>query len=169
MSERHVTFDIIIAAVSAVTGVDRIDIMSDRRDAETSRARIAAVWLATKMIAASSGVMGRLLGNRDHTSILYLQRRAEEIREADPLFRLDTDTMLGVLVAIERNGLIRLAQTIDPLATARRVLAHPARESVRVSSYEIVALCQVALAALRGDPTEPDPSEPTAQEIEHAA
>ncbi|WP_054209347.1 helix-turn-helix domain-containing protein [Bosea vaviloviae] len=168
MSERHVTVDIIIAAVSAVTGVDRLDILSGRRDAETSRARIAVVWLASKMVAVSSGVLGRILGNRDHTSILYLERRADEMRAAEPLFRLDTDTMLGALLAIDRNGLIRLAQTIDPLATARRVLAHPARESVRVSSHEIIALCQVALAVLGDDPTEPDPSEP-AQEIEHAA
>lgn len=168
MSERHVTVDIIIAAVSAVTGVHRLDILSNRRDAETSRARTAVVWLATKMIPVSGSALARILGDRDPTTVGYLQRRAEEIRAAEPAFRLDTDAMLGALLAIERNGLIRLAQTIDPLATARRVLAHPARESVRVSSHEIIALCQVALAVLGDDPTEPDPSEP-AQEIEHAA
>ena len=33
MSERHVTVDIIIAAVAAVTGIDRNDILADRREA----------------------------------------------------------------------------------------------------------------------------------------
>lgn len=168
MSGRNVTVDIIIAAVSAVTGVHRLDILSDRRDSQTSRARTAVVWLATKMVPVSGSTLARILGDRDHTTVGYLQRRAEEIRAAEPAFRLETDSMLGVLIAIERNGLIRLAQTIDPLATARRVLAHPARESVRVSSHEIIALCQVVIAALGDDPTEPAPSEP-AQEIEHAA
>ncbi len=168
MSERHVTVDIVIAAVSAVTGVDRNDILSDRRHAETARARCAALWLSTKMIQVSMPTLARIFGDRDHSTILHALRRAEERRDDEASFRLETDVMLGTLLAIERNGLLRLAQTIDPLATARRVLSHPARESVRVSSHEIVALCQVALAALGDDPTEPAPSEP-AQEIDHAA
>lgn len=170
MSERHVTVDIIIAAVSAVTGVHRIDILSDRRDEETARARFAALWLATKMIQISTPALGRAFGDRDHTTILYALRRAEELRASDRNFRVGCDTMLGTLLAIERHGLIRLAQTIDPLATARRVLAHPAREAVRVSTHEIVALCQVAVAAL-GEPP-PDPSEAASQpdqETDHAA
>ena len=173
MSERHVTVDIIIAAVSAVTGVHRIDMLSDRRDEDTSRARHDAIWLATKMIQISSPALGRVFGDRDHTTILYALRRAEELRVSDRGFRVDCDTMLGTLLAIERHGLIRLAQTIDPLATARRVLAHPAREAVRVSAHEIVALCQVAVAALgEPAPSDPDPSEPasqTVQETPHAA
>ena len=170
MNERHVTVDIIIAAVSAVTGVHRIDMLSDRRDEETARARFAALWLATKMIRISTPALGRAFGDRDHTTILYALRRAEELRASDRGFRVDCDTMLGTLLAIERHGLIRLAQTIDPLATARRVLAHPAREAVRVSTHEIVALCQVAVAAL-GEPP-PEPSEPASQpdqETDHAA
>jgi hypothetical protein len=170
MSERHVTVDIIIAAVSAVTGVHRIDMLSDRRDEETARARFAALWLATKMIQISTPALGRAFGDRDHTTILYALRRAEELRVSDRGFRVDCDTMLGTLLAIERHGLIRLAQTIDPLATARRVLSHPAREAVRVSTHEIVALCQVAVATL-GEPP-PEPSEPASQpdqETDHAA
>lgn len=173
MSERHVTVDIIIAAVWAVTGVHRIDILSNRRDEDTSRARHAAIWLATKMTQISSPALGRVFGDRDHTTILSSLRRAEELRVSDSDFRFECDAMLGTLLAIERHGLIRLAQTIDPLATARRVLAHPAREAVRVSAHEIVALCQVAVAALEEPaPSDPDPSEPasqTHQETIHAA
>lgn len=171
MSERHVTVDIIIAAVSAVTGVHRVDILSDRRDDETARARFAALWLSSKMIEISTPALGRVFGDRDHTTVLYALRRAEELRVSDRGFRVDCDAMLGTLLAIERNGLIRLAQTIDPLAIARRVLAHPAREAVRVSTHEIVALCQIALAALSG-PSPAGPSEPASdpvQETDHAA
>lgn len=173
MSDRHVTVDIVIAAVEAVTGVERNDILADRREAPIARARMAAIWLASKMTRLSTPTLGRLFGDRDHTTILAALSRADDTREADPAFRTDTDAMLGVLVAIERNGLIRLAQTIDPLATARRVLAHPSREAVRVSAHEIVALCQVAVAAL-GEPPPDDAdlsesaSDP-AQETDHAA
>lgn len=173
MSERHVTVDIVIAAVEAVTGIERNDILADRREAPIARARLAAIWLASKMTRLSTPTLGRLFGDRDHTTILAALSRADDTREADRSFRTDTDAMLGVLVAIERNGLIRMAQTIDPLATARRVLAHPAREAVRISAHEIVALCQVAVAAL-GDPPpdDADPYEPashTVQETDHAA
>lgn len=157
MSERHVTVDIIIAAVSAATGVDRIDIISDRRDAPIARARYAAIWLSWKIVEIGMPTLGRIFGDRDANTVAHSIKRAEELREGDRLYRVDTDIMLGTLQAIERNGLIRLAQTIDPLATARRVLANPRRESVRVSAHEVIALCQTVTDAFGADDPEPSP------------
>lgn len=167
MSERHVTVDIIIAAVAAVTGIDRNDILADRREAPIARARLAAIWLASKMTQLSTPTLARIFGDRNHTTILAALARADELRASDHAFRLDSDAMLGTLQAIESNGLMRVALTIDPLATARRVLAHPAREAVRVSTHEIVALCQVAVAALgEPPPGDADPSEPASEPVQ---
>lgn len=154
MSERHVTVEIIIAAVSAATGVHRLDILSDNREADVARARYAAIWISKQMLPLGSVTLGRVFGDRDHSTILRALERADELRASDPSFRLLADIALGTLQAIERNGLIRLAETIDPLATARRVLANPRRESVRVSAHEIIALCQTVAETFGGDPAQ---------------
>lgn len=169
MSDHHFTVGVAIAAVSAVTGVSHAEIIDVDHyiHPEVVRARLAAIWVASKLVPLDSIELARAF-DRDQAFILAVVARAEDLRAADRDFRIDTDGTLGAVAAIKRNGLMRLKQPVDPLATARRVLAHPARESVRVSSHEIIALCQVALAALGDDPTEPDPSEPN-QEIEHAA
>ena len=127
MSERHVTVDIIIAAVSAVTGVHRMDILAEFRHPEIVRARDTTIWLSSKMLPLTASALGRILGDRDPSSISHAMRRAEELRATDREFRVDTDAMLGTLLAIEQQGLLRLAQIIDPLALARRVIANPAR------------------------------------------
>lgn len=156
MSERHVTVEIIIAAVSAVTDVSRIQIVGDRRDPDTVRARDAALWLASELVDVSKPMLARIFGDRDHTSILRAIERAQQRRREDRSFRIDTDAMFGTLKAIQQNGLFRLAETIDPLATARRILANPERESVRISSHEIVALCQIVAEAF-ADGANPSP------------
>ncbi|WNJ89140.1 helix-turn-helix domain-containing protein [Bosea sp. 685] len=161
MSERHVTLDIIVAAVSAVTGIDRRDIMAETRVKDAARARFAVYWLAEKMIDISRAALGRALGDRDHSTIILGIARAEELRAQDIEFRQTTDLMLGTLLAIEKHGLLRLAQTVDPVATAQRVLSHPTREAVRVSAHEIIALCEAVLADA--------PTTSPEQETDHAA
>lgn len=150
MSERHVTIDMIIEAVCATTGLARHEILSDRRTAELATARYTVFWLANKLTDLSSGAMARLVGDRDHTTVLLARRRAEELRATDPAYRVATDALLNTLTALQRAGVLRLAETADPLATARRVLAAPEREAVRVGVAEIVALCRFALDAVEG-------------------
>lgn len=170
MIERHVTVDLCIAAAAAVYGVSRGDVLSDTRASTPVRARFAAIWLASRMVALNNSALGRVLGDRDHATIIHGLRRAEEMRADDPGFRVDTDAMLGALEAIERNGLLQLAHTIDPVATARRVLVCPPREAVRVSVHEIVAMAELLVATF-GASDEPTPSpfsETADREIEHA-
>lgn len=142
MSQRHVTLDMIIEAVCATTGFARMDIVSDRRSAELSAARYSVYWLACKLTTLSSTTVGRLVGDRDHATVIVGLRRAEELRASDPGFRAATDALLHTHLALERVGVLRLAETADPLATARRVLAAPEREAVRVGVSEIIALCR---------------------------
>lgn len=157
MSARHVTLDVIIEAVCATAGLTRWDIVSDRRSGELNRARFTVYWLATKLTELSSGAVGRLLGGRDHTTVLHGLQRAQELRASDPMFRHALDALLVTLTAMQRAGLLRLAASADPVATARRVLASPDREAVRVPIAEIIALCRfVADAAEAARSISPD-------------
>lgn len=142
MSERNVTLDMIIEAVCATTGFARLDIVSDRRSADLAAARYSVFWLACKLTTLSATTVGRQVGDRDHTTVLIGLRRAEELRAGDPAFRAATDALLHTFVALERVGVLRLAESADPLATARRVLGSPEREAVRVGVSEIIALCR---------------------------
>ncbi len=160
MIERHVTFDMIVQAVGAVAGVTRHEIMaSGRTTDERAHLRYACWWLADKMTELGLTTLGRLSGDRDHSTIVHGLRRAEELRATSESFRLSTDALLGTLMALERAGLLRFAATIDPLATARRVLAAPEREAVRVSTYEIVAMSRLIVEQADGDPSQPSNQE----------
>lgn len=165
MSERNVTFDMIVQAVGAVGGVTRHEIMAPGRTTdERCQLRYACWWLAEKMTGLGPTTIARLSSNRDHATVIIGLRRAEELRVSSENFRLSTDALLGTLKALERAGLLALGATIDPLATARRVLAAPEREAVRVSTYEIVSMARLIVEQADGDP-----SEPSSQENEHAA
>ena len=153
MSERHVTVDLIIEAVCASTGCSRLDILSERRPADLCVARFAVYWLADKLTTLSASTVGRLVGDRDPTTVLSGRKRAEELRASDPSFRIATDALHITLTTLESAGVQRLAASADPLATARRVLAAPQREAVRVPVAEIIALCRfVADAAAQPSP-----------------
>jgi len=174
MSERHVSFDMIVQSVSAVTGISPRAMMADRRNDDFVRARYAVFWVAAEATSLSLAAIARLAGDRDHTTVLYGLRRAEELRVSDATFRLTTDTLLGTLRAVEANDLIHLSRDADPIEAARRVMADPKREAVRVSVQEITAMSNLIVQAFGdGEEPPPPPFEPTAetpiQETEHAA
>ena len=160
MSERHVTFDLIVEAVSAVSGLSRREMMAEGRSTnERAQARYACWWLVEKMTELGPGTIGRLSGNRDHATIVAGQRRAEEVRASSPEFRASTDALLATLLALEGAGMLRLAETADPIAAARRVLAAPEREAVRVSTFEIIAMSRLIVEQADGDPSQPSNQE----------
>lgn len=142
MSERHVTVDMIVEAVCASSGLARLDVLGDRRADDLAMARYTVFWLACQLTDLSLGAIGRVVGDRDHTSVLVGRRRADERRAAEPDYRAATDALRHTLLALQRAGILRIAETVDPLATARRVLAAPEREAVRVGVAEIIALCR---------------------------
>lgn len=161
MSERHVTIDMIVEAVCATTGLARLDVMADRRTEEFATARVTVFWLAGKLTHLSDAAIGRFVGDRDHATVMAARRRAEDLRATDPAFRAATDALLHTLTALQRVGILRLADSADPLATARRVLAAPDREAVRVGVSEIIALCRFV-----ADRAEPAPT--TSPEMENS-
>ncbi|PZU93091.1 MAG: hypothetical protein DI527_07530 [Chelatococcus sp.] len=165
MSERHVTFDMILQAVSATAGKPVLVLLSDIRTDEVAQARWAAWWIARELTTLSSATLGRLTGLRDRTTVEHGIERAAALRETNPAFLLATDTILATLRALERRGLLVFAASSDPLQAARRVLAAPEREAARVSIYEIIGMSRLVVEFF-GAGDAPTPSPPHL-EIDH--
>jgi len=161
VSELPVSLGQIIAAVEVASGLTRREILSDRRAPELIAARFTLFWLASKLTTLSTIRIGDAT-RRDPSTVWHAIQRAEEERARDPEFRAATDALFTTLLELERAGHLNLAAAVDPIATARRVLARPEREAVRVSTAEIIALCRVVVdAADQGDvppPFEPSPN-----------
>jgi chromosomal replication initiator protein len=65
----------IMAETAALYGVKVIDLVSQRRDALTSRARQHCYWTMRHETTWSLPRIGKMFGDRDHTSILHGVRR----------------------------------------------------------------------------------------------
>lgn len=148
MSERLISLDMIIVAVEATTGLTRREFLSERRGNKLFDARFAVWWLASKLTLLSLAEIGRRT-NRDHSTVLWGIRRAEEQRAADRAFRIGTDAILDTLLALEATRQLALAAPVDPIAVATRILGRPEREAVRVSTEDIIAMAR-ELIALHG-------------------
>lgn len=156
MSAPHVTLDLILESVSAISGISRRDLVSKRKPEKTVRARLAVYWLARELTGLTSGQIGLALGDRDHSTILHGMVRADELRAADAEFRHVSDALHATLSGLHRAGIMHLIGSADPVATSRRILAAPDREAVRVPVSEIVAMAELIIE-LTG---EPEPTEP---------
>lgn len=83
-----------IRAASEAFGVSPADIIGPSRRHDHVIPRFAAVWVSRKR-GYSLPQIGKRLGDRDHTTILSAERRAEQLRATDPYFRSATDSALG--------------------------------------------------------------------------
>ena len=59
----------VLAAVSAVYGVGKMDLLSFRRFAHLVEARDAYYWCARNLTPRSYPEIGRFFGNRDHSTV----------------------------------------------------------------------------------------------------
>ena len=60
-----------------------IDMVSARRAREVARPRQVAMYLCREMTPRSFPEIGRMFGNRDHTTVMYACRQIERLRAAD--------------------------------------------------------------------------------------
>ena len=77
----------VIRAVSDRTGVDVETILGRRRDKRTSHARHMAMYLLREESHLPSTRVGEIMGGKDHSSVLYGQRRFAEQLDDDPSLR----------------------------------------------------------------------------------
>jgi hypothetical protein len=83
------------AAVYRQFGVTAADLDGHSREAPIVRARRTAMYLARKLTGKSFVAVGRLFGDRDHTTVIQACRTIERLRSADAEF----DRMLQGLAA----------------------------------------------------------------------
>jgi len=92
----RISVDRIKQVVAAEFDVSVRDLESARRDLAAIRPRHVAISLALRLTPHSSGVVGRLFGGRDHSTVLNARRRIQSLRSADAAFdrrcrRLEAD------------------------------------------------------------------------------
>ncbi len=77
----------VIQAVTERTGVDIKTLMGRRRDKRTSHARHMAMYLLREESHLPSTRVGEIMGGKDHSSVLYAQRRFAEQLDDNPSLR----------------------------------------------------------------------------------
>lgn len=84
-AKRHYsTFDRILAAVAHEFGTTTALLKGPRRNRDLTLARFAAVALVLELCPdLSLPTIGRLMGDRDHTTIIHSRRRAGELLQPD--------------------------------------------------------------------------------------
>jgi len=81
-----IAVETIVTAAAQEFGVTVLDIKSNRRSATIVRPRHVAMYLARHMTLRSLPEIGRVLGHRDHTSVMYAVERIDQALAADPVF-----------------------------------------------------------------------------------
>ena len=85
--EAPTTPSAVIKAVSEHFGTDPETLKGPRRTKEVSLARHVAMFLLRETSSLSSPQVGLALGGRDHSTVLYAQRKMEQLIETDPELR----------------------------------------------------------------------------------
>jgi chromosomal replication initiator protein len=84
---RPATPSMVISAVAEHTGIEESAICGPRRDKRTAMARRIAMYLLREESHLPSTRVGEVLGGKDHSTVLYAQKRFEVQLEADPALR----------------------------------------------------------------------------------
>jgi chromosomal replication initiator protein len=85
--QRPVTVDGILRAVSGMYGVKVSDLRGARKHKALSYPRQQAMYLARKLTGLSYPEIGQRLGGKDHSTVIYAERRIHERLEKDPDLR----------------------------------------------------------------------------------
>lgn len=91
-------------------GVAGAELISARRAGEIIRPRFVLIWLMRRCSQMSLPQIGRLMGGRDHTTIMHALNRVDGWRENDEVMRHITDKMLIIAIRL-RTERARLVPT----------------------------------------------------------
>lgn len=91
------------AAVCDRYKLPAIEMTSQRRARDVARPRQVAMTLSKQMTPQSLPAIGRMFGNRDHTTVIHAVRTVERLCLSDPEFRNTVDS-LSVGLLLVRHG-----------------------------------------------------------------
>lgn len=159
-----ITVHSIMEAVAGATGITYDDLVSPNRSVPIARARQIAMWAARVYSGRTLTEIGRIIGDRDHSTVRhgYIQIQAE----------IDAHGLTGDVETVARaieltvDALQRFSLTpdpdIDPLDVARRTLvSQRSAMALTLAELRTMASYVVALVADGVDPDE-EPAPPPA-------
>ncbi|HID67755.1 MAG TPA: chromosomal replication initiator protein DnaA, partial [Roseibacterium sp.] len=98
-TDKKVTMDEIIKKTCEYYKLRQVDLISQNRQRAIARPRQMAMYLCKRLTQRSLPEIGKKLGGRDHTTILYGVRRIEELMQADSQIAEDAELLRRMLEA----------------------------------------------------------------------
>ena len=95
--DRRVTIEEIQKKVAEHYGLRVTDMTSSRRARTVARPRQVAMYLSKQLTDRSLPEIGRMFGNRDHTTVMHAVKRVIELMAGDSEFRESVELLQGVL------------------------------------------------------------------------
>jgi chromosomal replication initiator protein len=94
--------DEILSSISDFTGVAVDRITGKRRDKATAEARRMAMYMLREDAHLTSARVGKALGGKDHSTVLYAQKRFEQLMETDTSVRQHLAAVRDIIVRARR-------------------------------------------------------------------
>jgi len=82
-------------SVCAEFNITLLDLESKRRSQPLIAPRHICMWLCRKLTLASLPVIGRSIGDRDHTTVIYGIRNAEDMMSVNAELRMRVENFLS--------------------------------------------------------------------------
>ncbi|MBV9757180.1 MAG: chromosomal replication initiator protein DnaA [Alphaproteobacteria bacterium] len=95
--DRRVTIDEIQRRVAEHYHIRLTDMSSPRRARAVARPRQVAMYLAKQLTSRSLPEIGRMFGNRDHTTVMHAVSRVAELMARDAVFAEDVELLRRML------------------------------------------------------------------------
>ncbi|MBN4064660.1 chromosomal replication initiator protein DnaA [Dehalococcoides mccartyi] len=94
--------DEILSSISEFSGVTIDRITGKRRDKATAEARRMAMYMLREDAHLTSARVGQALGGKDHSTVLYAQKRFEQLMETDGRVRQHLAAVRDIIVRSRR-------------------------------------------------------------------
>ncbi len=151
------TIRAILDATAAHYGLTRTDLLSFRRERAVTRPRQIAMYLAKCLTTRSLPEIGRQIGGRDHTTVLYGVERIEAFAATDATI---AEAIADISARLGASG--GEARESDPALVAIDVVSGH-RRSTSISIDEIEAMARLVVGwgrtlgaiAVEGEPPQP--------------
>ena len=96
------SIDEVLSAISEFTGIPIDRIIGKRRDKATAEARRMAMYMLREEAHLTSTRVGQALGGKDHSTVLYAQKRFEQLLETDSKVRQYLAAVRDIIVRARR-------------------------------------------------------------------
>ena len=95
--DRKLSAERVINTVASYFSTDEETLKGRRRDKQTALARQVAMYLLREEASLPLAAIGRILGGKDHTTVLHACQRITHRTNTDPHLRRDVMNIRGAL------------------------------------------------------------------------